>query len=127
MNKKIFNYFEIAARTACSKDDRRSFLLGCVAIRADGCLVKSLNSPTEMQNRMAHAEYKLSRKLDSGAEVYVARVRLDNFKFGIARPCKSCMKRLKTMRVRKIYYTIDEFHYGTIDFVRGTETISCSR
>jgi tRNA(Arg) A34 adenosine deaminase TadA len=123
MKRKILNYFEIAARIAKSKDDRRSFLLGCVAIRNDGCMVKSLNSPTETKNRQAHAEYKICKKIDSSAVIYVARVRLDNFFFAIARPCDACMKRLQFMRVCRCFYTVDQTHYGVINFDRGTENI----
>lgn len=114
MNRKIFNYFEIAARTAQSKTDGRSFLLGCAAIRKDGVLVKALNSPTEMPNRQVHSEYRCAKKLDIGATVYVARVRLDNYQFGMAKPCRDCMKVLISRRVKSIYYTISHNEFGVI-------------
>lgn len=113
MNRKILSFFEVAARTATSKVDKRSFLLGAIGIRNDGVMVRSLNSPTENKNRKVHAECKLCRKLDYGAEaVYVARVRLDNFEFGMARPCSSCRKILKTKRVKRVFYTISQNSYG---------------
>ena len=112
MNKKIFNFFEIAAKIAVSKEDCRSFLLGAIAIRNDGAMVKALNSPTEYKNRMVHAECKLCRKIDHNAEVYVARVRLIDYKFGMAKPCFACQKILKTKKVNKVYYTINQTHYG---------------
>jgi len=113
MNKKILTFFEVAAKTATSKDDKRSFLLGAIGIRNDGAMVRSLNSPTENKNRKAHAECKLCRKLDYGAkEVYVARVRMDNFEFAMARPCSSCRKILKSKKVRKVFYTINNSQYG---------------
>jgi tRNA(Arg) A34 adenosine deaminase TadA len=115
MNRKIFNFFEIAAKTARSKTDGRSFLLGCVAIRNDGVMVKSLNSSSELPNRMAHAEYRIANRIDYGAVVYVARVKLIDGSFGMARPCHSCMKILVARKVSKIYYTIDKEEYGTID------------
>lgn len=124
MNRKIFNFFTVAAETATSKDDKRSFLLGAIGIRNDGAMVRSLNSPTENKNRMAHAECKLCRKLDYGAkEVYVARVRMDNFEFAMARPCSSCRKILKSKKVRKVFYTINNTSYGVIDFFRDNEVI----
>jgi tRNA(Arg) A34 adenosine deaminase TadA len=124
MNRKILAFFEVAARTATSKMDRRSFLLGAIGIRNDGVMVRSLNSPTENKNRKAHAECKLCRKLDYGAEaVYVARVRFDNFQFGMARPCSSCRKILKTKKVKKVFYTISQSSYGVIDFGKNTEVI----
>lgn len=112
MNKKILNFFEVAARTAVSKDDRRSFLLGAIGIRNDGVMVRSLNSPTENKNRMAHAECKLCRKLDYHADVYVARVRMDTYKFAMARPCPACRKILRSHKVKRVFYTITENQYG---------------
>lgn len=124
MNKKILGFFEFAARTATSKDDNRSFLLGAIGIRNDGAVVRSLNSPTENKNRKAHAECKLCRKLDYAAPaVYVARVRMDNFEFAMARPCYSCRKILRTKKVKKVFYTINNTSYGVIDFFRDKETI----
>lgn len=123
MNKKILNFFEIAARTATSKDDRRSFFLGAIGIRNDGVMVRSLNSPTENKNRMAHAECKLCRKLDYYAEVYVARVRMDTYKFAMARPCSACYKTLKTKKVKKIFYTINENQYGILNLISNKEKI----
>lgn len=114
MLRKIFNYFEIAAKTAESKIDQRHFLLGAVAIRADGAIVKSLNRPCQNRNRLAHAEKLITRKLDYGSTVYVARVRLDNGTFGMARPCPDCLKAMISMNVKKIYYTISSIEFGTI-------------
>lgn len=112
MNNKILSFFEVAARTATSKDDRRTFLLGAIGIRSDGVMVRALNGPSENKNRNIHAEHRLCRKLDYNAEVYVARVRMDNFEFGMARPCDACRKFLKTMRVKKVFYTISQESYG---------------
>lgn len=123
MNKKIFNFFEVAARTAISKDDRRAYLLGAIGIRGDGVMVRSLNSPTEIPNRKAHAECKLCRKLDYHADVYIARVRLDNYKFAMARSCSNCLKILKTKKVNRIFYTIDENQYGVLDLSNNKEKI----
>jgi len=114
MNRKIFSFFEIAGKIASSKDDGRSFLLGSIAIRKDGAIVKALNGPSQEPNRLAHSEYRISRQLDIGATVYVARVRLMDGSFGMARPCSSCMKVLRSKRVAKIYYTINDNEYGII-------------
>lgn len=121
MKKQIFNYFEIAAATATSKLDNRAFLLGAVGIRKDGVMVKALNSPTEFPNRFVHAEKRCSVKLDYGAEIYVARVRLDTLKFGLARPCANCMKALIHKRVRRIYYTISHNEFGIINLDNDSE------
>lgn len=120
---KIYNLFEIAGETAMSKDDRRSFVLGAVAIRNDGAMVKALNGPTEAPNRSTHAEYRVSRKMDQGAVVYVARIRLCNYEFGMSRPCPSCMKVLKSKKVRKIYYTINNQQFGIFDPINDTDRV----
>jgi Cytidine and deoxycytidylate deaminase zinc-binding region len=107
-------YFQLAAATACQRKDRRSFLLGSVGVRSDGVIVRSYNSPSEIPNRTAHSEWRLAKKLDYGATVYVARIKLIDGSFGMARPCASCMKMLRTKQVRRVYYTINENEY---DFV----------
>jgi tRNA(Arg) A34 adenosine deaminase TadA len=116
MNNKIFNFLEIAGKTATSRQDGRSFMLGAVAIRKDGVMVRSLNSPTQEPDRQVHAEYRVASKIDYGAIIYVARIRLIDGKFGMARPCKSCLKVLISKKVKKIYYTIDHDEYGIINF-----------
>jgi tRNA(Arg) A34 adenosine deaminase TadA len=115
MNRKIFNYLEIAAQAAVSKVDPRNFLLGAVAIRSDGAIVKALNSPSETPQYSLHAEFRLSRKLDVGSVVYVARIRLDSGEWGLSRPCFSCMKALKNKGVRRIYYTVSPGAYMVLD------------
>lgn len=114
MNRKIFNYFEIAAQTACLKSDERNFLLGSVGIRSDGTMVKSFNSSAVIPMPGAHSERRLAAKLDYGAIVYVARVRLLDGLWGMSKPCASCMTALIAKRVRKIYYTISHNEYGVI-------------
>jgi hypothetical protein len=115
MNRKIFSYFEIAGKFTQSKADGRSFLLGSVAIRGDGAMVRAMNAPSIEPNRMAHSEYRVSRMLDSGATVYVARIRLIDGSFGMAKPCRDCYKILKGKRVKRIYYTINDNEYGVIE------------
>ncbi len=110
----VFSYLKIAGEMASSKEDPRSFLLGAVGIRKDGTIVKSMNAPSTQPMRCAHAEARLSRKLDYGAVVYVARVRLSNGSFGLAKPCHNCMKALSSKRVAKIYYTISDEEYGVL-------------
>lgn len=116
MIKKIFNYFEIAARVAKSKNDERTFLLGAVGIRKDGALVTSLNRPCQDRNYRVHAERLLVRKLDVNAPiVYVVRVRLCDGSFAMAKPCQDCERALKTKGVRRVYYTISNNEYGIIN------------
>jgi hypothetical protein len=113
--RKIFYYLEIAGRIGIKRsDDKRQYWLGAVGERNDGTLVFSCNGPTPQPDRCSHAEYKLSKKLDYGAVVYVARV-LRNGDFAMAKPCKNCIKVLKSKKVKKVYFTIGPNKYDCID------------
>lgn len=113
MNGKIFHYLEIAGRKAAKKNDR-TWLLGAVGIRADGTIVTSINGSVAIPTRQAHAEYRLTKKLDAGSVVYVARVRKDSGEFGMAKPCANCEKALRDRKVRKVYYTIGPNEFGVL-------------
>lgn len=104
----------LAAGVAISKDDRRTFRLGAIGMRSDGVLVSALNGPTKIPCPGGHAEARLSLKLTFGATVWVARVIADG-KLALARPCKTCMCRLRSKRVSRIVYTISDDEYGVID------------
>lgn len=123
IRKKIFDYFQIAAQVAQSKDDERSFLLGAIGIRADGVMVSALNGPSQYPNRVAHAEARLARKLTPNSEVYVVRVRLIDGQFGMARPCEACQKILRTKGIKRVYYSIGPDEFGIMNLCRkGVET-----
>ncbi len=112
--RKIFQYLEIAGKIGKKRDDKRQYWIGAVGERSDGTLVFSSNGPTPQPDRCAHAEYKVSRKLDYNAVVYVARV-LRNGDFAMAKPCNNCLKAMKSKHVRRVYYTIGPGEYGWID------------
>jgi tRNA(Arg) A34 adenosine deaminase TadA len=116
MNRQIWNFFEMAGKFAVSKDDNRAFLIGSAAVRKDGVMVFATNSVSQEPNRQAHAEYRISAKIDRGSTVYVARIRLLNGEFAMARPCVDCQKILKSKRVKRVYYTISHNEYGVLDF-----------
>lgn len=122
MRQDIFNYLSIAAQTATSKDDERSFLLGCVGIRKDGVMVRSLNGPSQHPDRKAHAEFRCAKKVDKGAVLYVARIRICDGQLGMARPCKNCLKMMISRKVRLVYYSIGPNEFGRIDVEKLTET-----
>lgn len=117
MLKKIFNYLEIAGQTARkrNKEDKRTYLLGAVGIRSDGVMVKSFNGSTVYPVPAAHAEQRLSRKLNVGSVVYVARIRMGDGKFALAKPCKNCQNVLRSRGVKRIYYTKNSKEFGIID------------
>ena len=112
MNRKVFNYLQIAAQAATRKKDERSFLLGACAIRSDGAIVVAANASSEFPERLLHAENRLTKKLDKGAIVYVARVKLIDGSFGMAKPCIDCQKVLMSKKVKRVYYTINPENYG---------------
>lgn len=113
MNNNIKKYLKLATNSALKGELERSYLVGAVGVRCDGAVVYARNSIVQFPNRQAHAEYRLSRKLDVGSTVYVARVTKNGLD-AIARPCHSCQKVLASSGVKKVYYTIGENEYGTM-------------
>ena len=117
----MWRFFNMAREVAISRKDKRSFLIGCVAVRNDGALVRSRNSPVVMGNvehtsyPRAHAEFKISKKLDVGAIVFVCRIRELDGKYKLARPCPSCQMILRNCGVKTVYYTINDVEYGVLD------------
>ena len=97
------------------KQDNRSFWIGALGIRNDGAIVKSRNGSNDSISPELHAEFRLSKKLDVGAEVYVARLRRDTLDWAMARPCRMCRHILKSKGVSVVYYTICENEYGVLD------------
>ena len=61
-----------------------------------------------------HAEARLCRKLDYYGEVFVARRTSEGYR--LAKPCPRCEARLRSRRVRRVYYTISNNEYGVLDY-----------
>ena len=101
----------IATKTTSGK--RRNFLLGAIGVRSDGVLVSASNIPAQRQTPEAHAEYRVSRKLDVGAVVFVARKnrvgRLCN-----AKPCFRCESAMRSKGVKRCFYTISNTKFGVM-------------
>lgn len=109
-------YYLNMAAGAAIRDDGRTYHLGAVAIRSDGALVSARNARTECPNRLAHAEYRVARKADVGAIVFVARVTRDG-QWAMSRPCSNCQRAMKSRGVKKAYYTIAPEEYGVLNLV----------
>lgn len=115
MGNKIKKYFKLAIDEAIRKDKhaRRGYRIGAVGIRNDGVIVVSRNLPNQCKHPLNHAETRLTKKLDLGGTVFVARVdrrgRLLN-----ARPCEWCTRNLLSRRIKQCYYTISENEYGVL-------------
>jgi tRNA(Arg) A34 adenosine deaminase TadA len=107
----------LAAKVANPSIDRfRKAILGCVVVRSDGAVVSSRNGSTPMPwgtSPTCHAERKAIRKSDYGATLYVARVKKTG-EIAMAKPCEACMNALRSKKVKKIYYTINDQEYGVI-------------
>ena len=116
----------LAAGVALRKDDRRSFRLGAVGIRKDGALVSSTNGPSPYPCPEVHAEARLCNKLTPGSTVWVARIRHDG-SLGMARPCHTCQKRLRSSGVRRVIYTISDSEHGVINLTNNDERIRPNR
>jgi hypothetical protein len=92
-----------------------------MGMRRDGTIVYSSNGaavfpPAEkLVVKVAHAEQRIARKLDKGADVYV--VRLTRHKeLAMARPCPSCHTVLRAKGVRRVYYSIAPREFGVLTF-----------
>lgn len=125
----MHRYLKKAAQVATPKNslDRRLFWIGCVGIRSDGTIVKSQNRsayipPSECSKfPPAHAENRVCKKMDFGGTLFVARVKRDGSGFAMARPCVHCMRVIKSRGVKRVYYSINNNEWGTIDFVNEQE------
>lgn len=111
-----------ASQVAVPNDgmDKRNFWLGAIGIRHDGVSVSSKNGASAFSVSVetyhltpnSHAEGRVLRKLGKYGIVYVARVLRQDRSLAMARPCSMCQIRLRAYNVRKVYYTIDNNHYG---------------
>jgi tRNA(Arg) A34 adenosine deaminase TadA len=114
------NLLRLAAKIAADlrESQRQGFYLAAVGVRSDGAIVQATNKATRGGYNKSvpatHAETRLCRKLDAGAVVYVARV-LENGVWGLARPCSRCRARMRSQKVRRVYYTIGPGEYGILD------------
>jgi tRNA(Arg) A34 adenosine deaminase TadA len=112
MNK----YFELAKRIALSDRTHKRCLFGAVGLRRDGKIVISKNIRNPGKNVQCHAETRLSRKLDVGSVVYVARIDRIYSNFVNAKPCVGCQMQMRARGVSKVYYTISNTEIGEMNF-----------
>lgn len=108
--------FRLARRVALkgdSKDATRQFRLGAVGIRSDGAVVTASNVPNRHPEPNAHAETRVTKKLDWGSTVYVIRLHADGT-LATARPCKKCQSAMRLRGVKYCYYSISENDWGRL-------------
>lgn len=104
---------DLAARLSRTRADQRAFFLGAIAERADGTIVGARNGPATEPQFRHHAEWRLSRKLDKGATVFIARTNKEG-QWRNAKPCPSCMRRLIRCGVGRLIWTEGPGVYGTL-------------
>lgn len=116
MRTKYKELLNQAAKVALLKDDDRYFKLGAIGVRFDGTKVNAYNGNTiGGKVPSAHCEARLSRKLDRGATVFLARITADG-QWANSKPCASCRSYLSAVRTKRVVYTIGPNEYGILDF-----------
>ena len=111
------DYLRCAALMAAKrKCYNQGFYVGAIGIRNDGALVHSFNGSGNYPIAQGHAETRLSRKLDVGSIVYVARYSFGTHNLVMAKPCQNCEKVLQSCGVKKVYYSIQNTEYGVLNF-----------
>lgn len=105
--------FRLAKQVALKGKAKRRYRLGAVGIRSDGIIVTANNIPNRKPEPRAHAEARLTQKLNWGSVVYVARVLRDGT-FAMAKPCKNCQIAMRLRGVKRCYYSINSTEYGVM-------------
>jgi hypothetical protein len=115
---KVKKYLKLAAKVALlgdSKEASRQYRLGAVGLRSDGVLVAASNVSTRTPHRECHSEARLVRKLTKNSVVFVVRIDRQG-QWRMAKPCSTCLCKLKQIKVKTCYYTIGPNEYGVLWF-----------
>ncbi len=102
---------KMAAKLSRAKADDRRFCLGAVGLRNDGVLVAAVNGNPKEPTPQHHAEFRLARKLTKGSTVWVSRTLADGT-ISLAKPCFSCMQKLKAVGCTEVYYSVTHKEFG---------------
>ena len=106
------------------QNDPREYWIACIGVRNDSVEIISRNgsiqhlfslslSPSEMRkNASYHAEGRVLRKMTRGGEMYVARVSRQTGGLVMSRPCRLCQAKIRSYRIDKVYYSINDHQYG---------------
>lgn len=97
---------DLAIRTATKRPGSRQFLVGAVAIRADGAIVHARNEAAALPCPHAHAEARLMRRAGyAPEEVLVVRIARQDGGLVMAKPCTSCEALLWAQGAKVVYYS----------------------
>jgi tRNA(Arg) A34 adenosine deaminase TadA len=114
MSNYIDQMLAISVRVALMGDTDRKYCLGAVAKRTDGALVYAYNGRPLNVHAPSHAEFRLSKKLDSSSTVFVSRVNRNTGVIALSKPCNACQIALKSRNVNKVIYSITDKEYGVM-------------
>ncbi len=121
-------FFKIAANVATKIDDQRDHRIGCVGVRSDGATTTARNGSVKESSSKhlltckktgkrrfpkAHAEVRLSKKLDVGSVVFLCRVG-GKGNWLLSKPCQNCLRVLRNKGTKRVYFTISNSEYGVI-------------
>lgn len=129
----MHSYLIQAGKIAVSKTpalEKRNFILGCIGVRWDGAIVSTKNGAvisSAFENYRiisdAHAEARCLKKMGRGGTLYVARVLKKNGEYAMSRPCGGCQIQIRAAKIKEVYYTIDQFHYGVWNVEKDVDKI----
>jgi hypothetical protein len=114
MNARDLRLLSITLEIAARKrfNDVRNFRIAALGVRSDGAIVTATNGAVLQTGVMkynsfprAHAEARLSRKLDVGSVVYVARASKLHGHGVLAKPCPTCKQFLVSRGCQRVVYT----------------------
>jgi tRNA(Arg) A34 adenosine deaminase TadA len=108
--------------------DARNFWVGSIGIRRDGVLVSAKNGAvTDLDDYQlipnSHAEGRVLRKLGKHGILFVARVAKGSQLLALSAPCSMCSVRIRSLKVKKVYYSINQYQYGLWDVCRDTHRV----
>lgn len=127
MGKKSDSYFR-AAKAVSEMSDHPQYKVGCVVVSGHRIISSGYNSKTKCHPLQAkldtekygvecpgkcHAEVSALLPLIrdgvdmTRASIYVFRQHKNGVN-ALARPCSSCMKVIKSLKIRRIYYTVED-------------------
>lgn len=121
-SKSIWSTFEIARKIALKSDYK--YKLGAILMKGGKIINAKCNSAKthKWATRLykygsRHAELNtlinLNYEQTCNSIMYVVRTNKTNH-FALSRPCSMCLNASKKMGIKKIYYTINNYEFGTI-------------
>jgi deoxycytidylate deaminase len=142
MNHVKYYFKQAAKMAIPNNDNDRlkNYWLGAVGIRADNALVYAKNLPVVIDDEFykikyatrnpgqriksyqkqsgSHAEARCLQKMPKNSEaIYIVRISKTalakgKIEYAMARPCQTCEIAIRAKKIKKVYYSINDFQYG---------------